>query len=121
VDGNNAVRDMSKKTRTFMNVTLTGNRTFEEVLPGDQDLTQFVKREAWGHHASCTVPMGADGDPKAALDSHFRVRGVTALRVVDASVFPKIPGFFIVTPIYMVAEKATDTILADVFNEQRKK
>jgi choline dehydrogenase len=31
--------------------------------------------------------------------------------VVDASVFPRIPGFFIVTPIYMISEKAADVIL----------
>jgi choline dehydrogenase len=47
------------------------------------------------------------------VDSNFRVIGVSNLRVVDASVFPKIPGFFIVTPIYMIAEKASDVILAD--------
>lgn len=40
-------------------------------------------------------------------------RGTSNLRVVDASVFPEIPGFFIVTPIYMISEKATDVILAD--------
>jgi choline dehydrogenase len=33
--------------------------------------------------------------------------------VVDASVFPKIPGFFIVIPIYMIGEKAADAILAE--------
>jgi choline dehydrogenase len=32
---------------------------------------------------------------------------------VDASVFPRIPGFFIALPIYMISEKATDAILAD--------
>jgi choline dehydrogenase len=47
----------------------------------------------------------------AVLDSKFRVRGVRGLRVVDASVFPRIPGFFVVLPTYMVAEKATDAIL----------
>jgi choline dehydrogenase len=71
----------------------------------------WVKKEAWGHHASCSAPIGADGDPKAVLDSKFRVRGTSGLRVVDASVFPRIPGTFIVLPIYMVSEKATDTIL----------
>jgi choline dehydrogenase len=33
--------------------------------------------------------------------------------VVDASVFPRIPGFFIVTAVYMISEKASDVILAD--------
>jgi choline dehydrogenase len=33
--------------------------------------------------------------------------------VVDASVFPRVPGFFIVVPVYMVSEKATDVILED--------
>ena len=49
----------------------------------------------------------------AVVDSRFRVRGTQGLRVVDASVFPRIPGFFIVTPIYMISEKASDAILAD--------
>jgi len=41
------------------------------------------------------------------------VHGTKGLRVVDASVFPRIPGFFVVMPIYMIAEKAADVILAD--------
>jgi choline dehydrogenase len=48
----------------------------------------------------------------AVLDSKFVVRRTENLRVVDASSFPRIPGFFIVVPIYMMAEKATDEILA---------
>jgi choline dehydrogenase-like flavoprotein len=35
------------------------------------------------------------------------------LRVVDASVFPKIPGHFIVSAVYMISEKALDVILED--------
>ena len=45
------------------------------------------------------------------VDSAFRVYGIRGLRVVDASIFPRIPGFFIVTSIYMIAEKAADVIL----------
>ena len=46
------------------------------------------------------------------LDCDFRVHGATGLRVVDASVFPRIPGFFIASAVYMVGEKAADVILA---------
>jgi choline dehydrogenase len=60
--------------------------------------------------------MGRRSDPGAVLDSRFRVHGTQGLRVVDASVFPRIPGFFIVTAIYMAAEKASAAILADATN-----
>jgi choline dehydrogenase len=88
----------------------------EEEAPdqeGRKDLAQFVKDNAWGHHASCTCKIGRKDDPMAVLDGNFRVYGTEALRVVDASVFPRIPGFFIVTSVYMIAEKAADVILAD--------
>ncbi len=89
----------------------------EETIPGAMvhgrdALRQFVEDNAWGHHASCTCSIGSEDDPMAVLDSNFRVRGTECLRVVDASVFPRIPGLFIVTPVYMVGEKASDVILA---------
>jgi choline dehydrogenase len=90
----------------------------QETIPGPaigthDQIVQFVKDNAWGHHASCTNPMGPANDPRSVVDSNFRVIGTQSLRVVDASVFPRIPGFFIVTPTYMIAEKASDVILAD--------
>jgi choline dehydrogenase-like flavoprotein len=90
----------------------------EEEIPGrdvrtDEEIARFVRDEAWGHHASCTCPIGGDRDAMAVLDSRFRVRGVSGLRVVDASVFPRIPGFFIVTSVYMIGEKAADVIAAE--------
>ncbi|KAI1124428.1 choline dehydrogenase [Nemania abortiva] len=78
----------------------------------DEELHQWITEEAWGHHASCSNPIGADDDPMAVLDTNFKVRGVDGLRVVDASVFPKIPGTFIALPIIMIAEKASAVILA---------
>lgn len=90
---------------------------FVELFPGDglqteADLKQYAMDEAWGHHACCTAAIGADGDPRAVLDADFRVRGVRGLRVVDASIFPKIPGTFIALPTYMISEKAADAILS---------
>jgi len=88
----------------------------EEIWPGahvtDAALREWIMNEAWGHHASCSCKLGAADDGTAVLDKDFRVRGTTNLRVVDASVFPYIPGFFIVTPVYMIAEKASEVILA---------
>lgn len=94
-----------------------GERVEAEILPGpDHDtgerLRAFVADNAWGHHASCSCKMGPASDPSAVVGSDFRVHGVSGLRVVDASVFPRIPGFFIVTAVYMIAEKASDAILA---------
>ena len=70
----------------------------------------------WANFCSkqcCTAAIGKDGDENAVLDSKFRVRGVDGLRVVDASVFPKIPGFYISVPVCMVSEKAAEVILED--------
>ncbi|KAK3991127.1 hypothetical protein QBC44DRAFT_349503 [Cladorrhinum sp. PSN332] len=92
---------------------------FGEILPGEEvgseeEIKQYIKDQSWGHHASSTCPIGADGDPMAVLDSKFRVRGVKGLRVVDASVYPRIPGTFTVISTAMAGEKAADDILADV-------
>jgi choline dehydrogenase len=88
----------------------------EEELPGkevqtDEEIGEFIKNQAWGHHASCTCPIGKPDDPMSVLGSDFKVKGTPNLRVVDASVFPKIPGFFIVSAVYMIGEKAADVIL----------
>ena len=89
-----------------------------EEIPGAEcksidDLKTFVRNHAWGHHASCTCAIGPR-EQNGVLDSNFRVHGTQGLRVVDASVFPRIPGFFIVSSVYMIGEKAADAILADV-------
>ena len=107
VRGVELVRDLNRRTGVVR----------AELYPGPQvdtkeRLREFVAAEAWGHHASCTARIGPAGDAMAVVDSQLRVHGVDRLRVVDASVFPKIPGFFIVTPTYMVAEKASDLVLA---------
>jgi choline dehydrogenase-like flavoprotein len=88
-----------------------------EELPGDEkqsdeELRTFVRQNAWGHHASCSCAIGPR-ENNGVLDSNFRVYGTQGLRVVDASVFPRIPGFFIVSAVYMIGEKAADVILAD--------
>ena len=91
-----------------------------EELPGEQyqtddELREFVRDNAWGHHASCSCAIGAR-DHGGVLSSDFRVHGTNGLRVVDASVFPRIPGFFIASAIYMIGEKAAEVILTSARN-----
>jgi len=73
-------------------------------------LAEYVRNNAWGHHASCSCPIGLRANG-GVVDSSFAVHGVRGLRVVDASVFPRIPGFFLVSAVYMTAEKAAETLI----------
>jgi choline dehydrogenase-like flavoprotein len=89
----------------------------EEEVPGkavetDAELAAFVRNHAWGHHACGTCTIGRR-DAGGVLGSDFRVHGTAGLRVADASVFPRIPGYFIAAAVYMVGEKAADAVLAD--------
>jgi choline dehydrogenase len=108
VDGIRFVRGLSEGLRR------DGLMAHEE-LPGDalttdDQLREFVRDTAWGHHASCTCPMGPR-EKGGVLSSALTVHGTTGLRVVDASVFPRIPGLFIVSAVYMAAEKGADMII----------
>jgi choline dehydrogenase-like flavoprotein len=79
-------------------------------LQGEDELRDFVRKNAWGHHASCSCAIGP-APAGGVLTGDLRVHGTSGVRVVDASVFPRIPGLFIACPVYMVGEKAADSIL----------
>ncbi|KAK8126555.1 choline dehydrogenase [Apiospora kogelbergensis] len=78
-----------------------------EVLPGRdatntaEKLRHDIKHNSFSHHAASSCPIGGDGDPWRGL------------RVVDASVFPRVPGTFPQLPVYMISEKAVDVMLED--------
>ncbi|MCC6948345.1 MAG: GMC family oxidoreductase N-terminal domain-containing protein [Bradyrhizobiaceae bacterium] len=61
-------------------------------------------------HPSGTCAIGRKDDPMAVVDSTCRVYGVQNLRVVDASVMPRIPAANTNLPTIMVAERAADLI-----------
>jgi len=113
----NAVVDGVKFVRRISADLLKKGLIAEEHLPGgqvqsDQALRDFVRDNAWGHHASGSCAIGPK-EEGGVLNSDFRVHGTRGLRVVDASVFPRIPGFFIASAVYMIGEKAAEVILAD--------
>jgi choline dehydrogenase len=112
------VEGMRFSRRVYGNISALYQGSFVEVYPGanvttTDEIESFIKDEGWGHHVTGTARMGNEKDPYAVIDSRLRVRGVSGLRVVDASIFAEIPGFFPAVAIYMISEKAADMILED--------
>ena len=89
----------------------------EEHRPGpdavsDEDLLAFARAHgATIFHPSGTCKMGSD--PLAVVDERLRVRGLAGLRVVDCSIMPTLTSGNTHAPVVMIAEKASDMILAD--------
>ena len=88
-----------------------------EHLPGsscrsDEDWVAFIREHGTALMHPCgTCKMGDGGD--AVVDEKLRVRGVSHLRVVDASVMPSVTSGNTNTPTVMIAEKASNLILRD--------
>ncbi|KAK4188590.1 hypothetical protein QBC35DRAFT_548974 [Podospora australis] len=80
---------------------------------GQEDV-DWIHKQTFGHHPTSTNKIGADYDPMAVLDSKFRVRGVSGLRVVDASSFARIPGVFPAVSTFMISQKASDDMIAEL-------
>ncbi|KAK7007597.1 GMC oxidoreductase-domain-containing protein [Favolaschia claudopus] len=101
-----ALREGVKRWRKIINSNAgVQNHLVREVSPGanvttDEDLENFILEHVFAHHACCTNAIGPDGDPQAVLDGESMVRGVRNLRVVDASSWPEIPGYFPTSPTY---------------------
>ena len=112
-----AIVDAIKFVRHAMAPLVRSGTVAAEQSPGaavdsDEALARYVRNNAWGHHASCSCAIGPQAQG-GVVDSGFRVHGTTGLRVVDASVFPRIPGFFIASAVYIVAEKAAELLLEE--------
>jgi len=87
-----------------------------EISPGpsvqtDAEIDAFVRHHAeTALHPSCTCKMGMADDPMAVVDNEGRVHGLDGLRVVDASIMPRIVTGNLNAPTIMMAEKIADRI-----------
>ncbi len=109
------LRHMLRFVRTFFATEPAARLVKQEILPGagvrsDAELDAHIRRSvATAMHPTSTCAMGVDA--QAVVDAELRVRGLKALRVVDASVMPGIVGGNTNAPVIMIAEKAADMIL----------
>jgi choline dehydrogenase-like flavoprotein len=86
-----------------------------EVVPGtsaqsDADIEAYIRSSLgtlWHPAGTCKAGAQASG---GVVDKNFKVYGVSNLRVVDASVFPTLPGMHTQWSVYALAEKAADII-----------
>ena len=101
--------------RRFLEMAIMEGETLASLMTDDEKLETFVQSAVAGiWHASCSCRMGADDDRMAPLYADGRVKGISGLRVADASAFPAIPSANTNVPTIMLAEKiATMIVEAD--------
>jgi choline dehydrogenase len=102
--------------RIFAQPAFAAHRV-EEIVPGphlksEAELEGFIRKAGTTiYHPVGTCKMGED--PMAVVDSRLRVRGVTGLRVIDASIMPAVTTGNTNAPTIMIAEKGASMIRED--------
>lgn len=95
-----------------------------EVLPGlqvqtDDAILEFIRRTGTTtNHRVGTCKMGHDS--MAVVDDQLKVRGITGLRVADASIMPTLVSGNTSIPCMMIGEKCADMVLADAASDARR-
>jgi len=110
-DGLRLSRRLATETKAFAPYLGT------EVYPGDkaqsdEDLDNYVAMTLHSANAVVgTCRMGSCDDQKAVLDDELKVKGLSGIRVCDASAIPRLPGGQSGSSVVMLAERAADFIL----------
>ena len=89
----------------------------QEIAPGpiavsDEQIASFCRQATFtNYHPVGSCRMGRANDPMAVVDPQLRVRGVSGLRICDASVMPRIPSANTNAPTMVIADKGIDLIM----------
>ncbi len=105
-----------KQARQIMTAKALAPHAPEEILPGPSVASEDEVLKSVGDiattifHPVSTCRMGSDD--MSVVDTELRVRGLEGLRVIDASIMPRITSGNTASPVIMIAEKAADMIKA---------
>ena len=109
-----AMREGIRIVREMYSQGPLGEMIDRELKPGpgvqsDAELDAYIRSSMdLDHHPTSTCAMGTDA--MSVVDPQLKVHGIEALRVVDASVMPRVNGGHTNAPTVMIAEKAADLI-----------
>ena len=105
-----------KMAREFVTATPMAAICRSEIAPGahvrsDAELLDYVRSSVVTlYHPAGTCAMGSENRRGSVVDPELKVRGVSGLRVVDASVMPAVPRGNTNAPVIAIAERAADLI-----------
>jgi choline dehydrogenase-like flavoprotein len=106
----------AKKLRAIMQApalqSYRGKEIYTADIQTDAQWEGYIRERADTiYHPVGTCKMGAAHDPMAVLDAQLRVKGISGLRVIDASAMPTLVSGNTNAPTIMLAEKAADSLL----------
>lgn len=107
-----------KLTRRIMHGSHSAPLVRNEQSPGDavqsdKDILEFVRNTGnTGYHLVGSCKMGVASDPLSVVDSNLCVRGLTGIRVIDASVMPSLTSSNTCATAIMIGEKGADIVLS---------
>ena len=110
VAGMQEIRKIMRKP-ALQEIILSEYSPSSEVESNEQCLDFIRDRARTSYHPVGTCKMGRD--KMAVVDERLRVKKISSLRVVDASIMPTITSGNTNAPTIMIAEKAADVILSD--------
>lgn len=81
----------------------------EQTFSSAQGLAEYIRANCYtGYHPVATCKMGPEHDPDAVVDQHGRIRGVSQLRIADASIMPNIVSAPTNLTCIMIGERIAD-------------